>query len=83
MWNRHDGRADGSVRWGPTNRQVALGWDVKHVFSDGGGHIYYIDGQSRLIWNRHDGRADGSVRWAEPANRQVGTGWDVKHVFAE
>jgi hypothetical protein len=83
LWNRHNGRADGSFRWAePTNRQVGTGWDVKHIFSGGDGLIYYIDGQNRLLWNRHDGRADGSFRWAEPTNRQVGTGWDVKHIFA-
>ena len=83
LWNRHDGRADGSFRWAePTNRQVGTGWDFKHVFSGGDGVIYYIDSQNRLMWNRHDGRADGSFRWAEPTNRQVGTGWDFKHVFS-
>ena len=84
LWNRHDGRGDGSFRWAePTNRQVGTGWDVKHVFSGGNGLIYYIDGQNRLLWNQHDGRGDGSFRWAEPTNRQVGTGWNVKHVFSE
>ena len=83
LWNRHEGRGDGSFRWAePTNRQVGTGWDVKHVFSDGDGLIYHIDGQNRLLWNRHEGRGDGSFRWAEPTNRQVGTGWDVKHVFS-
>ena len=34
LWNRHDGRADGSFRWAePTNRQVGTGWDFKHVFA--------------------------------------------------
>jgi hypothetical protein len=34
LWNRHDGRADGSFRWAdPTNRQVGTGWDVKHIFA--------------------------------------------------
>jgi hypothetical protein len=84
MWNRHDGRSDGSFRWAePTNREVGTGWDFKHVFSGGDGVIYYIDGQNRLMWNRHDGRSDGSFRWAEPTNRQVGSGWDFKHVFSE
>src|SRR5436190_858374 len=83
VWNRHDGRGDGSFRWTePTNRQVGTGWDVQHIFAGGDGVIYYVDGQNRLLWNRHDGRADGSFRWAEPTNRQVGTGWDVQHVFS-
>jgi hypothetical protein len=83
LWNRHDGRDDGSFRWAePGNREVGTGWDVKRVFSGGDGVIYHIDGQNRLLWNRHDGRDDGSFRWAEPGNREVGTGWDVKHVFA-
>ena len=84
MWNRHEGRGDGSFRWAePTNRQVGAGWDFKHVFSGGDGLIYYTDGQNRLMWNRHEGRGDGSFRWAEPTNRQVGTGWDFRHVFSE
>ena len=83
LWNRHDGRGDGSFRWAePTNRQVGTGWAFKHIFSGGDGLIYYIDGQNRLLWNRHDGRGDGSFRWAEPTNRQVGTGWAFKHIFA-
>ena len=83
LWNRHDGRGDGSFRWAePTNRQVGTGWDFKHVFSGGSSVIYYIDRENRLLWNRHDGSADGSFRWAAPTNRQVGTGWDVKHVFS-
>ena len=84
LWNRHEGRDDGSFRWAePTNRQVGTGWDVRHIFSGGDGLIYYIDGQNRLLWNRHEGRGDGSFRWAEPTNRQVGTGWSVKHIFSE
>ena len=83
LWNRHDGRGDGSFRWAePTNRPVGTGWDVRHVFSGGDGLIYFVDGQNRLLWNRHDGRDDGSFRWAEPTNRPVGTGWDLKHVFS-
>ena len=35
LWNRHDGRGDGSFRWeNPTNRQVGTGWDFKHVFAE-------------------------------------------------
>ena len=34
LWNRHDGRGDGSFRWAePENRPVGTGWDVKHVFA--------------------------------------------------
>ena len=63
MWNRHDGRGDGSFRWAePTNRQVGTGWDVKHVFSGGDGLIYHIDAQNRLLWNRHEGRGRSEER---------------------
>jgi hypothetical protein len=34
MWNRHDGRVDGTFRWAePTNRQVGTGWEFKQVFA--------------------------------------------------
>jgi len=83
-WNRRDGRDDGSFQWAaPTGKVVGTGWNVKHVFSGGGGVIYAVMDNDELRWNRHDGRGDGSIQWAAPTGKVVGTGWNVKHVFSE
>jgi hypothetical protein len=35
LWNRHDGRNDGSFRWASdTGKKVGYGWNLKQVFSD-------------------------------------------------
>ena len=80
LWNRHDGRADGSFKWAEPENGSRHGPGRQARLSGGDGLIYDIDRRDRLLWNRHDGRGDGSFKWAEPENRQVGTGWDVKHV---
>lgn len=83
MWNRHDGRNDGTFRWASSyGEKVGTGWDVKHVFSGGDGVVYVVNNNNELVWYRHDGRSDGTFRWASNSGNVVGTGWDVEHVFS-
>ena len=52
-WYRHDGRADGSVRWAAnTGRQIGSGWTFEHVFAGDGGVIYAVTAQNELLWYR-------------------------------
>jgi hypothetical protein len=32
LWYRHDGYADGSVRWA-ASKKIGNGWNFKHLFS--------------------------------------------------
>jgi hypothetical protein len=83
LWNRHDGRGDGSFKWATdTGRKVGNGWNARQVFSGGDGIIYALMNNGDLLWNRHDGRGDGSFVWATDTGRKVGSGWNVKQVFS-
>ena len=86
MWLRHDGRDDGSFRWGPMpngGKQVGSGWDFKQVFSGGNGIVYAIKDSGDLMWFRHDGRGDGSANWTPTSGgRKVGSGWNFRRVFS-
>lgn len=78
LWYRHDGNADGSLRW-TDPRKVGNGWGFRDLFSGGDGVIYAITSTGDLLWYRHDGHADGSIRWTEA--KKVGNGWNFKKVF--
>jgi len=80
MWYRHDGHADGSLRW-TEPKKVGNGWNFKQVFSGSRGVIYGITDSGDLMWYRHDGYGDGSYRWAEP--KMVGNGWVFKDIFTD
>ena len=55
LWYRHDGRADGSVRWAAnTGMKIGAGWTFEHVFPGDAGVIYAVT----------DGYADGNATWA-------------------
>jgi hypothetical protein len=71
MWYRHDGRNDGSFKWEfKDGKKVGVGWNVRHVFSGGGGVIYAVMNNGDLMWYRHDGRNDGSFKWLFPKGRR-------------
>jgi hypothetical protein len=37
LWNRHEGRHDGTFRWAvPEGKKVGTGWVFRHVFSGAG-----------------------------------------------
>jgi hypothetical protein len=57
-----------------TNQKVGTGWgQFKHVFSIGGGIIYAIDTNGRLLWYRHDGALTRSEQWS--GGQEISKGW--------
>ena len=71
-----------------SGNQIHFGWyRFVHVFA-GGGNIYAVTADGRLLWYRDDdrqGRNDpgGSTGWAAGSGNQIGQGWNVfTHVFA-
>ena len=83
LWNRHDGRNDGTFRWASSEgEKVGVGWNVKQAFSGGDGIIYALMHNGDLLWYRHDGRNDGTFRWASNEGKKVGVGWNVKQLFS-
>ncbi|MBL0408327.1 hypothetical protein JKG68_31120 [Microvirga aerilata] len=61
---------------------VGSGWaQFQHVFATGGGLLFAVTPDGRLLSYRHDGFANGSDTWREP--KQVDTGWSgFKHIFS-
>lgn len=74
-WYRHDGFADGSVKWaGPVD--VGTGWNsFQKVFAGGEGVMYGIGADGALRWYRYEdaGAATRPPRWRGPT--VVGSGW--------
>ena len=82
LWFRHDGRADGSVKWAIAWLEGGLGMGLSTCLR---GRWWRDDGittSGDLMWYRHDGRLDGSSRWADNNGKRVGTGWILNHVFS-
>ena len=97
LWYRHTGIADGRNAWaahlpvpaGQLDGQIGGGWNFKQVFSGGGGIIYAVTNDYRLLWYGHSAFADGQIGWTLPPAQtddkkmagQIGEGWNFKHVF--
>ncbi len=86
LWYRHLGFADGTDHWQTTpdpKGHIGVGWDMKHVFSGGGGVIYAVSQNDQLLWYKHLGAADGTDRWLTTPDPKgyVGEGWGFSHVF--
>jgi hypothetical protein len=83
IWFRHEGMEDGTFRWASSDAQVVgNGWDLRHVFSPGGGVIYAVTSNGDLLWYHHDGVVDGTFRWSSSEGKKVASGWNYKQVFA-
>jgi len=85
VWNRHQGRDDGTFRWAlEKGLNVANAFNkmfffrAAHVFAGGTPVIIYaIMDDGDLVWFRHDGWDDGSARWQGDQGKTVGVGWHV------
>jgi hypothetical protein len=84
QWYRHDGWADGAVKWthGDGGVKVGGGWSATHVFPGTGGVIYAVQPNGDLLWYRHDGWTDATNRWTHGEGAKVGGGWNVLQAFA-
>ena len=82
-WYRHDGFADGTVKWAaPVD--VGTGWNsFKKIFAGGDGVMYAIGDDGALRWYRYQDvmHAQRPPRWAGPL--VVASGWGgLKDVFS-
>ncbi len=82
LWNRHEGRNDGSFLWASNQSQkVGVGWSFKKVFPGGEGVIYGVQDNGDLMWYHHAGRENGEFKWDGP--KKVGSGWGAfKEIFS-
>jgi hypothetical protein len=90
-WYRHNGAATGVAAGVPgawaDAKNVNHGWDsFKQVFSGGGGVIYGITRDGKLIWSRHTAYLSGlgvEVAGAWDESREVSEGWGgYRQVFS-
>ena len=51
--------------------------------ASGGGVIYAIQPDGKLLWYRHEGRDTGAAKWTSGTGTEVGSGWGgFKEVFS-
>ena len=87
LWYRHNDPAEGASGFVNNGRgqQVGTGWiGFTQVFSGGGGVIYAVNADGRLLWYRHNDPNGGAPGFANNGRgQQVGVGWNgFKEVFS-
>jgi hypothetical protein len=76
LWNRHDGRGDGSVRWADDHGlTVGSGWAFNTIVGAADGVIYGVQDNGDLVWYRHDGHGNGEWKWADSNAKVVNSGF--------
>jgi Tachylectin len=68
-------------------KEVGSGWNFKHVFSSGGGALYAVTNEGKLLWYKHIAfEGGGQVWWQDTSGQQykeIGAGWgDAQWAFA-
>ena len=87
LWYRHNDPAGGAPGFANNGQgtQVGRSWNnFLHVFPEGGGVIYAVTNDGKLLWYRHNDPVDGASGFVNNGRgQQVGTGWgQFTHVFS-